>query len=206
MLARFPFWYRAAFLAGLMAMAAALDLCRHGRAATRHKEYGFIWLTGLIGCLAGGTTDLITSSISPAYFILGKELAGGAGFELRAAMFGIQEGLSAGVIAGAVCVYVSRRKSKFAPLGIGELLGLLWMPTSCAIAASLLLPLAAGGSDPAGLALKMDGTLPAAQVPSFLRVWWIHTGLYGGLLAGLLWLIAVVLRRRRAGARMAAGS
>ena len=205
MLARFPFWYRAAFLAGLMATAAGVDLWRHGRAATRHKEYGFIWLTGLIGCLAGGTADLITSSISPGYFIIGKGLAGGEGFELRAALFGVQEGLSAGVIAGAVCVYVSRRKSRFAPLGFGGLLGLLWMPISCAIAGSLLLPPAAGGSDPAGLALKMDGALLAAQVPAFVRVWWIHTGLYGGLLAGLLWMIGIILRRRRAGGRMAAG-
>ena len=206
MLARYPFWWRAVFLAGLMVIGAGLDLLRHGRAATRHKEYAFIWLTGLMGCLTGGITDLITSSISPAYFTLGKGLLDGEGFKLRVALFGLQEGLSAGVIAGAVYVYAGRRKCGFAPLGFGEMLGLLWIPMAGAVAGALLLPMAAGGSDPAGLALKMDGALLAAQAAPFVRVWWIHTGLYGGLLAGLLWLIGAVVRRRRAGGRLAAGA
>lgn len=132
----------------------------------------------------------------------GKGLLGGEGFAARAVGFGVQEGVSAGVIAGALCVYASRRKSKFPPLGFGELLGLLWMPVACAGVGALLFPLLAGRSDPAGLASQLGGDLPAARVPAFLRVWWIHTGLYGGLLAGLVWLIAVVLKRRRAGAVM----
>ena len=206
MLERFPFWIRAACLAGLMVIGAVLDVCRHGRAATRHKEYAFIWFTGLIGCLMGGTTDLITSSISPYYFTIGKGLLGGEGFERRVAMFGVQEGLSAGVIAGAVCVYVSRRKSKFAPLGFGELLRRLWMPVFCAVAGSVLFPLVAGDSDPAGLALKLDAAALAWPFSRFLRVWWIHTGLYAGLLSGLFWLIGLVVRRRRAGAKTAAGA
>jgi hypothetical protein len=206
MLERFPFWQRAAFLAGLMILGAVVDLCRHGRAATRHKEYAFICLTGLIGCLAGAITDLMTSSISPDYFTVGKGLSGGEGFERRAALFGVQEGLSAGVIAGAICLYASRRKSRFPPLAFGPLLALLWMPLACGFAGALLLPLAAGHSDPAEVALKLDGAVSAAHVPPFLRVWWTHTGLYAGLLAGVVWLIVVVLRRRRAGAKLAAES
>jgi hypothetical protein len=42
MLWRYPFWWRAALLAGLMLIAAVLDLRRHGRAGTRYKEYAFI--------------------------------------------------------------------------------------------------------------------------------------------------------------------
>ena len=117
MLERFPFSDRLAVLAGLMALGALLDLSLHGRAATRYQEYTFVWFTGLLGCLAGATTDLITCSISPDYFRLGKGVSGGEGFAFRVAVFGIQEGLSAGVIAGALCLYVSRRKTKFAPLG-----------------------------------------------------------------------------------------
>jgi hypothetical protein len=202
MLGRFPFWYRAVFLAGLMAVGAVADLCRHGRAATRHKEYAFIWLTGFLGCLLGGMTDFITSSISPDYFILGKGLLGGEGFKLRAVLFGVQEGLSAGVIAGAVCVYASRRKSRCAPLPFGELLRLVSMPVACAVAGALLLPLAAGRSDPAGLALQLDRSLAPGQPGAFVRVWWIHTGLYSGLLAGMVWLIVIVLRRRKAAAKL----
>ncbi|MGD1086299.1 MAG: hypothetical protein ABSA47_16305 [Verrucomicrobiota bacterium] len=198
MLDSFTFPYRVAFLAGLMAVAALADLCLHGRAATRYQEYTFISVTGLLGCVVGAATDLITSSISPDYFTLGKGLSGGEGFAPRVAVFGIKQGLSGGVIAGALCVYASRCKTKFPPLALRELLGLLWMPVVCALAGALLFPLVAGHSDPAALALKMDGLVSAAQVPPFLRVWWIHTGLYSGLLAGVIWLIVVVLKRRRA--------
>jgi hypothetical protein len=205
MLERFPFWDRAACLAGLMIIGAAVDLWRHGRAATRHKEYAFICLTGLIGCLAGTINDLITSSISPDYFTAGKSLPPGEGFKRQVAMFGLQEGLSAGVIAGAVCLYVSRRKSKLPPLAFGSLLGLLWMPMACGLAGALLLPMAAGRADPAGLALKLDGAIAAAQVPPLLKVWWIHTGLYAGLLAGVIWLAVVATRRRIARSKLPPG-
>jgi hypothetical protein len=198
LLDRFPFWYRAAFLAGLMVVGAVIDLWRCGKAATRYREYAVIWLTGLIGSVMGGITDLITSSLSPDYFTLGKGVLDGEGFETRVALFGIKQGISAGVIAGAICIYVSRRKSKFPPLRFGALLGLLWIPIACAVAGSLLLPLFAGHSDPAGLASKLDGNVSSAQFAPFLRVWWIHTGLYSGLLAGLIWLIIVVGKRRSA--------
>jgi hypothetical protein len=200
MLQRYPFWDRAAFLGGLMVVAAAFDLWRYGKAATRYKEYSFIWFTGLLGGIVGGIADLATSSISPDYFTLGKGLSGGEGFLLRAVMFGIREGISAGVIAGAISVYVSRKKSRFGPLGFGELLGLLWMPAACAVAGGLALPLVAGHSDPAELIFKLAGDLSPAQTARFLRVWWIHIGLYGGLLAGLIWLIWVVGKRRRGAA------
>jgi hypothetical protein len=215
MMERFPFSYRAGLLAVLMGIGAVLDLWRHGRAATRYKEYAFIWLTGFLGCLAGGITDLLTSSISPYYFMLGKGLLGGEGFNLRVAMFGVREGMSAGVIAGAICVYVSRRKSKYPPLGFGKLLGLLWIPIVWAVAGSLLLPLLFGRSDPAGLAskfydgglaLQLDRFLVIGQTDAFLHVWWIHTGLYAGLLAGLLWLVALVFKLRRTAPAAAAAA
>jgi hypothetical protein len=198
LLERFPFWYRAAFLAGLMVIGSVVDLWRYGKSATRYREYAIIWLTGLLGSVIGGITDLITSSISPDYFTLGKGVLDGEGFQMRVALFGIQQGISAGVIAGAICIYMSRRKSKFPPLPFGAILRLLWIPIVCAVAGALLLPLLAGHSDPAKLASKLVGNLSPAQFAPFLRVWWIHTGLYSGLLAGLIWLIIVIGKHRSA--------
>jgi hypothetical protein len=77
------------------------------------------------------------------------------------------------------------------------------MPAGGALAGAMLLPLAVSGSDPTHLALRLDGIVPSEQIGPLLRVWWIHTGLYGGLLAGLIGLLVVVLRRRRAGGKMA---
>jgi hypothetical protein len=194
---RFPFSYRVGLLAALMAIAAGVDFCRHGRAATQYKEYAFIWLAGLIGCLIGGANDLITSSISPEFFSLGKGLPDGETLKLRAAMYGIKEGLSAGVIGGAVCVYASRRKTTVPPLAFGGMLRLLWMPAGGAVLGAVLLPLIASRFDPMGFAVKLDGMIAAGPIVQFRRVWWIHTGLYSGLLAGLLALIVVVLKLRR---------
>jgi hypothetical protein len=198
MLEQIPFWDRAAFLAGLMTVGAVIDYWQQGRAATRYKEYAFIWFTGLIGGLLGGANDLITSSISPQYFILGKGLESGAGFQMRAMVFGIKEGLSAGVIAGAVSVYVARRKSQGPPLHLDSLLYMLWRPIFCPVVGAVIFPLLLGGSDPAGLRSKLVNMDPALLItPPFLRVWWIHTGLYAGLLAGMIWLITSVVTRRK---------
>jgi hypothetical protein len=203
---RFPFSYRAGLLAGLMAIAAGVDLCRHGRSATRYKEYLFVWLAGFIGCLIGGANDLITSSISPDYFSLGKGLPGGAALKLRAAIYGIQEGLSAGIISGAVCVYASRGKTAVPPLCFGRMLRLLWLPAGGAVAGAVLLPLIASRFDPMRLAAKLDGIIAAGPIVQFRRVWWIHTGLYSGLAAGLLALVVLVLKLRRAAPATADGA
>jgi hypothetical protein len=42
-------------------------------------------------------------------------------------------------------------------------------------------------------------------MPPFLKVWWIHTGLYGGLLAGVIWLAVVATKRRMDRAKLPAG-
>ena len=157
-----------------MAVAAGVDLCRHGRSAARYKEYLFIWLAGFIGCVMGGVNDLITSSISPEYFSLGKGLPGGEALNLRAAIYGLKEGLSAGVIGGAVCVYASRGKAAVPPLCFGGMLRLLWMPAAGAVAGAVLLPLLAGAFRSRGTGGEIgrhhrggaDRALPAGLVDS----------------------------------------
>jgi len=194
---RFPFLYRAALLAVLMAIAAGVDFWRHGRTAARYQEYLFIWLAGFIGCVMGGVNDLITSSISPEYFSLGKGLPGGDALNLRAAIYGLKEGLSAGVIAGAVCVYAGRGKAAVPPLCFGGMLRLLWMPAAGAVVGAVLLPLIVRRFDPMGLAARLEGIIAAEPILRFRRVWWIHTGLYSGAVAGLLALVVSALRLRR---------
>lgn len=78
-----------------MLFVAALDLYRKGREATKFREYGFVLLAGAIGAAAGLVNDLITSSISPDYFILGKGLEDGPGFRMQVAIFGLIVGLAA---------------------------------------------------------------------------------------------------------------
>ncbi len=186
---RFPFYYRVALLVGLMALAAGVDFWRHGREASKYREYGFILVAGMAGGLVGFVNDCITSSISPEYFILGKGLEAGEDLRLQAGEYGLREGLSAGVIGGAVCLFAATRKCRFSPERAGRMLQRLWMPILGAILVGLALPVIAGGWDPAGLSARLESALKAEQIARFRRVWWIHTGLYAGLVVGLAAMI-----------------
>jgi hypothetical protein len=188
-LERFPFYYRVALLVGLMAVVAGVDFWRHGREASKHREYGFVLIAGMAGAVVGFVNDCITSSISPEYFILGKGLAAGNDLRWRAGEYGLKAGLSAGIIGGAVCLFAATRKRRFSPERAGRMLRLLWMPVVGAVVVGLALPVFAGAWDPAGLSARLDSVLKSEQIARFRRVWWIHTGLYAGLLAGLVAII-----------------
>jgi hypothetical protein len=189
---RFPFFYRVALLLGLMTVAVAVDFWRHGREAAKYREYGFIWIAGILGGVVGFANDCATSSISPDYFILGKGLEAGNDLRLRAGVYGFKAGLSAGIVGGAVCLFARGRSSRFSTEQMCRLLQALWMPLVGAVLLGLALPIMAGGFDPFGLSAHLDSLLNAGQIIRFRRVWWIHTGLYAGLAIGLA---AMILRQ-----------
>jgi hypothetical protein len=193
MFERFPFSYRVALLLGLMTVAAAFDYWRRGRQAQRYREYGFIWIAGMLGGLAGFANDCVTSSISPDYFTLGKGLEAGSGLRWRAGVYGFEAGLSAGIIGGAVCMFIRARNSRFSTEQMRRWLRVLWMPVAGAVLLGLLLPIVADGLDPLGLSAHLGSLLSADQIGRFRRVWWIHMGLYAGLIIGLA---AMSLRRK----------
>jgi hypothetical protein len=194
MFERIPFWYRVAFLFGLMSVATTADFRRRGRESARYREYGFIWIAGILGGLVGFANDCVTSSISPDYFTLGKGLEPGNDLRWRAGVYGFKAGLSAGIIGGAVCLFVRVRSSRFSTDRMREMLRTLWMPAAGAVLLGLALPAVAGGFDPLGLSAQLGSLLNAGQIGRFRRVWWIHTGLYAGLVLGLA---AMIIRLKR---------
>ena len=193
MLERFSFWYRVALLLGLMSVAAVLDFWRRGKEAVKHREYGFIWVAGILGGCVGFANDCLTSSISPGYFTLGKGLEPGDDLRLRAGMYGFKAGLAAGIIGGAVCLVVRPRNAGFSTAQMRRLLQALWLPAVGAVLVGLALPIVAGGFDPMGLSARLDSLINADQIARFRKVWWIHTGLYAGLGLGLA---AMMIRQR----------
>jgi hypothetical protein len=190
---RFPFFYRAALLLGLMAIAVAVDFWRHGREASKHREYGFIWIAGILAGVVGFTNDCATSSISPDYFVLGKGLEAGNDLRLRAGVYGFKAGLSAGIVGGAICLFARARNSRFSAEQMRRLLLALWMPALGAVLLGLALLIVVGAFDPMGLSARLDSLLNADQIIRFRKVWWIHTGLYAGLVIGLA---AMIIRHR----------
>jgi hypothetical protein len=191
------FSWRIAVLVVLMLVVSLVDVYRHGAKATRFREYGFILFAGLLGGVVGMVNDLITSSISPEYFIWGKGLEEGGQLRLEAVAFGLQEGFSAGVIGGAICLFATQRKSE--PLA-GKFSGLfrsLWMPVAGTICCAIVLPVVASRFDPAHFVAQLNTVLNAEKIDRFREVWWIHIGLYAGLVIGLTAMIRRIVHGRK---------
>jgi hypothetical protein len=191
------FFYRVALLVGMMLVVSLVDLYRNRTQAGKYREYGFIIIAGAVGGIVGFVNDLITSSISPDYFILGKGLDDGPDLRMRAGLLGLQVGFSAGVIGGAFCLYASRRKSGYPPAKFSGLLQLLWMPVAGAILCGFAFPLAFSRFDPARFSEQLTPLLTAAKIALFRQVWWTHIGLYAGLVIGLTLMIRRASKDRK---------
>lgn len=167
----------------------------------KFREYGFVIITGVVGAMIGFVNDLITSSISPDYFILGKGLEESPDLRIQAGLFGLRVGFSAGVIGGAVCLYASRRESAHPPATFSRLLRLLWMPVAGAILGGIALPLGFSKFDPARFSGQLDTLLSAGRISRFRQVWWTHVGLYAGMVVGLAAMILRAAKERKNPAR-----
>jgi hypothetical protein len=183
------FGNRVTLLLFVMAVVVIVDFKRNRKSASKHKEYGFILFAGMIGAVIGMLNDLITSGISPDYFIYGKDLECGSNLQWRAGIFGAQEGISAGIIGGAICLFATSQKSGYSPETMRFLLRGLWMPSMGAVVAGFALPLIAGTVDPFRLSKQLDSFLGSEKIDEFLHAWWIHIGLYIGLVFGIAALI-----------------
>lgn len=107
----------------IFALLAISDLRRHGRHATRWREYTFLLLCVLAAMLYGVINDLITSTLSWEYFYYGKDLASELGpqtppdplkLHLAAALVGIKATWSAGLLIG-VALLLANNPSKRLP-------------------------------------------------------------------------------------------
>ena len=193
----FPFSYRITLLLALMLMISLADLYRNGARASKFREYGFILITGAMGGAVGFANDLITSTISPEYFTLGKGLEESPDLRIQAGLFGLRVGFSAGVIGGAVCLYASRGKSTHPPLIFSRLFRTLWMPVTGAILCAIALPLVFSKFDPARFSAQLDTLLDAERISRFRQVWWTHLGLYAGMAIGLTAMILRAVKERK---------
>jgi len=193
----FPFSYRMALLLGMMLIVSLVDLYRKGSQATKFRDYGFIIITGAVGAIVGFTNGLITSAISPEYFILGKGLEEAPDLRMQAGLFGLRVGFSAGVIGGAICLYTCRRKSTYPPIECSSLLRMLWIPVTGAILCGIALPLGFSKFDPARLSARLDTLIDAGKISRFRQVWWIHIGLYVGMAIGLTAMLLRATKQRK---------
>ncbi len=190
-----PYGARVAALVVLMATVATVERVRLGSRATRWREYTFVLVAGLATGLFGMANDLLTSSLSPGYFVIGKDLPA-ATLPGAAMLLGLKAGFSSGAIAAAICVWAATRRSASPPMPLRDLARMLWRPFLLAVALAAVFALVLSSADPLDLRGRIGPLLTENQADRFLRVWWIHLGLYLGLLLGLSWTLVSVWRRR----------
>ncbi|HZM02739.1 MAG TPA: hypothetical protein VFC44_06920 [Candidatus Saccharimonadales bacterium] len=191
-----PFLYRVALLLVLMLIVSVADLARNGAKAIKFREYGFILIAGVFGAVIGTGTDPVTSSISPDYFVFGKGLEAGPNLPKQAALLGMRVGFSGGIMGGAIALFACRGKRAQPPARFTRLLECLWMPISGAVLGAAVARLVFSKLDPVRFAAQLDRLLAPAQVARFRQVWWIHVGLYAGLIAGLAAMIFIVNKKK----------
>lgn len=190
-----PFGLRLLALLGLLAVGAAVDVARHGKAATRPREYATLLLAGAIGAAFALVVDQVTSRLSPDYFVIGKGLEGGAGFARAVVVLSLQAGLVAGLVLGGVLLVANQGPS----LPPHRLLGRALWPIGGALLLALPGMALASALDPLGLRAELGPLLAAGPLEDLVRVWGIHAGLYAGALVGTVVAVVDVRRRSAAG-------
>jgi hypothetical protein len=74
---------------------------------------------------------------------------------------------------------------------------MLWMPVAGAILCGVALPLAFSQFDPAKFSVQLGTLLDAEGISRFRRVWWIHLGLYAGMIVGLVAMLLRIAKERK---------
>jgi hypothetical protein len=186
------------------------DLAKHGRNATRWREYGVLAIAAAAAIGYGIVNDLITSSISWEYFFYGKELKQTLGpaippdmahLHWQAVLVGVKATWSAGLIFGVALLLANNlwRGSRLRRLRNRQLVHLI--PMILLTAATLGVVFGILGyfgrltflSDDFKDMWQMNYYRPRR----FMCTWGIHLGGYLGGFAGTIIAIAAVFLRRR---------
>lgn len=198
----------------IFATLAIVDYRKHGPRATRWREYAFLIACVAIAIAYGITNDLITSRISPEYFLFFKGAAERVSSEVaarpeahRAALdwqavrIGTFATWSVGLLAGAA-ILVANTVGGWPRLAMSRLLRLV--PVLFVAAVLLAIPMGwLGGTGRLTWTSADFAEMVARDEMRPYRVmcvYGIHLGGYVGAGVGLLAvLIRVILLRRRAG-------
>ncbi len=198
---------RVALGAAIFATLAILDLRRNGPRATRWREYGVLLISVLTALLYGAINDQITVTISPEYFIYGKELEKIIGehpsemtLRLQAALVGLKATWSVGLICGAVLLIANNPFGRLPRLKNRQLL--VYLPMIALIAGAFgsiggfagyhgyLIRVGSDFSD----MVEMNVYRPYR----FMAAWGVHLGGYvGGAIGTITAAMALLLRRSK---------
>lgn len=203
--------YRITIGASIFAVLAIVDLRRNGQAATRWREYAFLLSCVAIAIVYGITNDLITSRISPEYFLFFKgavehvsnEAAASpeahrGELDLQAMRIGTLATWTAGLIAGAFLL-IANSFGGWPRLSMKQLARYVPLLFVAAIICAIALGVVGGKGGLLWTSADFREMVARDEMRPFrvMCVYGIHLGGYVGSLAGLLLSIVLVLRARR---------
>jgi hypothetical protein len=155
-------------------------------------------VTTTLALVYGITHDHITASLSPEYFLIGKDLVNDPrSFRWAVTVLAAKATWPLGLLAGMAFRFAnepSRRISRQLPLR--RLLRFVGVPiATAAIVAPILgaLPVTFDPWDQHSIAEIMAGS---ERTAAFVRVWRVHIGSYAGGALGLLLAMALIRRQR----------
>src|ERR1043166_1286552 len=160
-----PFAYRVLILAGIFTVLALLH-ARHD--PSRWKEYAFVFLAACAAGVFGVLNDLITSSISPAYFEIAKEIPHGVGFVGRVIGLGVQAGFVVGALTAGVLLYATNPRPGLSRVGYSVLCRALLLPAMWAIGIACVAGSASTLIQAYLLLRQLDVLVPVHEARSFL--------------------------------------
>lgn len=153
---------------------------------------------GSLGGLVGIANDLITSTISPDYFAIGKGIPRDDHFRLDVVSLGFQAGLLMGMLVGGIYLIANNPKPNRGRLPYLHLFRFALPPIVAAIVLVPIVSLLICRWDPLKFSARsqLGDLLTATQIASFLAVWGMHLGLYAGGLLGTVYGVFAIRRRR----------
>lgn len=185
----------AAVLGGL----AVRDLRRNGSRARLWRELSFIAATAAGAIVYAIGHDLVTCSICPEYFSVGKGIAAAArGFGSEVAWLATRAGWSVGVFIGLVLVVANNPSARGRPQLSHRSLGrFLAFPVAGALSFSIALGVASVLLAQRLVRASGLDLLWLVDPEGFVVVWAIHLGSYAGVVVGSAVAAGLVHAERR---------
>ena len=190
-----PFHWRLVTLLAILATVVAYEVLVQGK-TVRLREYATLLACATVFGIYGTLNDVVTGTISPEYFVLGKGVVDDGHRFLRILGVGASAGVAGGFILGAVLLFA--RSWCGNRVSLPRLLAHAGVPLLAAVVGSVAFPLLFGRIDVFGLRNLEDTVLSETVRNRFILVWWTHVGIYAGAVVGAVTAICLVVRRSRA--------
>lgn len=163
----------------------------------------FLLLAAGLGAAFAVVADLIAARIAPEYFSVGKGIAAGDAFYLGVAWLAGRAGFIAGGVAGLILLLANRARADSPGLPFARLVRQVWKPLGWSAVLALWLGVLADLTS-APMPPPFDyifrhvpEVLDASRMHLFNVMWYVHLGLYSGLVVGLVQAVLAIRRERR---------